>query len=201
MKIRNRVATGLAVALCCAAASAYEAGDWTARVGLHYVDPKSDNHEVVGVDGSAGVTASVAYFATPTIAVDLLVALPFEHDITLNSDGSTVGSTQHLPPTLSLMWYPRLSDRWQPFVGAGVNYTLFFEEDTEGALAGSRLKLDESIGAAFAAGLEYTLTPKISLVLDVRYMDIDTEAELDGASLGDVHIDPWAYGASVGYRF
>lgn len=201
MRICKPIAAAICAALSVTPALAYEAGDWTARLGLHHIEPKDHNHEVVSVDASTGVTASVAYFATPTIALDLLVALPFEHDITLNADGSTVGTTQHLPPTLSVMWYPRLSDHWQPFLGVGLNYTVFFEEETEGALTGSRLQLDESFGAAFAAGLEYMLTPGFSLVFDVRYMEIESDAKLDGAALGEVEIDPVAVGFSVGYRF
>jgi outer membrane protein len=38
-------------------------------------------------------------------------------------------------------------------------------------------------------------------MVDVRHMDIDSKAELDGASLGKVHIDPWGYGVAIAYRF
>ena len=193
--------TGICATLLCTAASAREAGDWIGRLGVHYVDPKSDNHEVVSVEGAVSVTGGLTYFATPTLAIDLLVAVPFEHDIELEADGRKVGSTQHLPPTLSLAWFPETSMPIKPFVGVGLNYTLFFEEDTKGALAGSKLELDESFGPAFMAGILYEFTPGLSLMVDVRHFDIDTEAHLDGTSLGDVHIDPWAFGASVAYEF
>lgn len=182
-------------------AQAYEAGDWITRIGAHYVDPKSDNHDVVGVDAAPGLTGSIQYFVTPHLAADLLLAVPFRHDITLNGDGSTVASTRQLPPTLSLVWYPGSPKGWHPFVGAGINYTLFFDEDTRGALEGTDLKLDDSFGLALVAGAAFDLSPRWELMVDVRYIDIDTDASLDGADLGTVEIDPFAYGFAVGYRF
>lgn len=197
----SNVAAGVCATLLRATAVAHEAGDWVGRLGVHYVDPKSDNHDVVSVEGAAGVTGAVMYFVTPTIAVDLLVALPFEHDIELEGTGDKVAETRHLPPTLSLAWFPGVSGPVRPFVGAGVNYTIFFEEKTQGALDGAKLKLDDSVGLAFMGGFEWQLTEDLSLVVDVRHMDIDSKAKLDGDPLGKVHIDPWAYGMAVAYRF
>ena len=45
------------------------------------------------------------------------------------------------------------------------------------------------------------LNDKWFLNLNVRYISIDTKAKLDGASLGDVNIDPWVYTFAVGYKF
>ena len=187
-------------ALAAPLAHAYDGGDWLVRVGSHYVDPKSDNSDIVNVDGAFGLTGSVDYFVTPQLAVDLLLAVPYQHDINLNG-GDKVASTRHLPPTLSLVWYPQLSETVHPFIGAGLNYTMFFDEKTTGALAGSKLKLDDSFGIAGVVGVAVDFGPKWSVSADVRYFDIDTKAKLDGASIGDVAIDPFGYGLSVGYRF
>lgn len=185
-------------------ACAYDAGDWLARVGTHYVDPKRDNNDTVNVDGAFGLTGSVEYFITRQFAVDLLLAVPFKHDINLNGGGE-VATAHDLPPVLSLVWYPQveevLGQRWHPFIGAGLNYTFFFDESTSGALAGAKLHLDDSVGIAGLAGLSVDVGHNWSVVADVRYMDIDTKAKVNGASIGDVEIDPLAYGLSVGYRF
>lgn len=202
--MNNRLCFALAGAACLAYAGmapAFERGDWIARAGSHYIDPKNDNHDVVKVDGSFGVTGSVEYFVTPSLAVDLLVAVPYKHDIKLVDGGDKVASTRHLPPTLSLVWYPHVGETWHPFVGAGVNYTMFFSEKTRGALADGKLSLKDSVGVAAVGGLAVDLTKSWSVVADVRYFDIDTKARLDGASLGTVKIDPVGYGLSVGYRF
>lgn len=201
VKFKSVMAAALASAAVSVPALAYEAGDWVGRLGAHYVSPRNDNHEVVSVEGSPGVTGSVGYFVAPTLAVDVLLAVPFEHDIALAAGGDTVGSTRHLPPTVSLMWFPRVSAHWQPFVGAGVNYTMFFDEQTRGALDGTHLRLKDSVGAAFVVGAEVALTPRLLLSLDARYFDIDTKAHLDGASLGTAKVDPLGYGVSVACRF
>jgi len=199
--IRVMAAAALLVGGATTPAMAYEAGDWVARAGLHYVDPKSDNHDTVGVEPSGGLTGSISRFLTPQFAMEMLVAAPFEHDITLNGSGDTVASTQHLPPTLSLVWYPEVGGRWHPFIGAGLNYTLFFNEDTEGALAGSKLELDDSFGVAAVAGVDVDIDRHWGLALDLRYMDIDTDATLDGTDVGTVEIDPLGFGFTASYRF
>ncbi|NGY03185.1 OmpW/AlkL family protein [Solimonas terrae] len=182
-------------------APAYDSGDWIVRGGSHYIDPKHHNHDVVKVDGAFGVTGSVEYFATPSLAVDLLLAVPYRHDIELVNGGDKVASTRHLPPTLSLVWYPAVSESWHPFVGAGVNYTMFFDEKTHGALDGSKLSLKDSVGVAAVGGLALDLNKAWSVVADLRYFKIDTKARLDGTSIGTVKIDPMGYGLSIGYRF
>lgn len=183
------------------AAAAHESGEITARVGSHYIVPDSDNGDVVDVKSAFGLTGGLQYFIRPSLAVDLLLAVPYKHDIALKGGGGEVASTRHLPPTLSLVWYPQLGETLKPFVGAGLNYTLFFDEKTRGALAGTHLSLDDSFGLAFVAGLEVALDPRWSIVADVRYLDIDSKARVDGASIGTVTIDPVGYGLALAYRF
>ncbi len=146
------------------------------------------------------ITFSVLRMLTDTWGVELLGALPFKHDISL-INGPRVGSTKHLPPTLSVVYYLLPAAQFQPYLGLGVNVTLFFDEDTRGALAGSDLDLDTSVGAAAVIGLDVDLGDNWFLNADVRYMDIETDAKLDGADLETVKIDPWAFGLNVGYRF
>lgn len=187
--------------LCLAAttANAYEAGDWILRGGVHYAAPKSDNHDTVDVEGSFGLTGSAEYFLTPHWAVDLLAAVPFEHRIDLKN-GDEVARVQHLPPTLSLVWYAPVGQRWHAYAGAGLNYTVFFNERTRGALAGTDLELESSIGPAALLGVDWDLNKRWGLAVDARYLDIDTRAKLDGSSIGTVEIDPLTVGVSVSYR-
>jgi len=195
------------VLVCCAGATlaapkaaAHEAGDWILRVGFHHVDPKSDNGDVVEVEPDTMATFDVTYMITRHWAVELLAALPFEHDIEL-IDGPTVASTKHLPPTLSGIYYFIPNGRVQPYVGAGINVTLFFDEQTSGALEGTNLSLDTSVGAAAVAGVDVAVTDRWFVNADVRYFDIDTDARLDGTDLETVEVDPWAIGFNIGYRF
>lgn len=112
-----------------------------------------------------------------------------------------VGKTKHLPPTLSLQYHFAPQATLRPYVGVGLNYTLFFEEKTQGALAGTKLELDPSFGLAGQVGVDVALNDLWFVNADVRYIDIDSDAKLNGASLNTVNIDPYVIGVSIGRRF
>lgn len=198
-----KVSKGLAVAALLSAsslASAHEAGDWLFRIGGSNVDPKSNNSPLVSVDDGASATFTFTYMYTDHLAVEVLAAWPFKHDINLVG-GDKVASTKHLPPTVSLQYHFLPQSVFQPYVGVGVNYTYFFDEKTTGALEGTKLSLSDSWGFAGQVGFDFMLNEKWFLNVDARYIQIDTDAKLDGAPLGKVTIDPWVYGAHVGFRF
>jgi outer membrane protein len=197
---KTPVAAALALVLA-GGAGAADASDWIVRVGGHYVDPKSDNHEVVSVDSGQSLTFTATYMLSPHLGVELLAAWPFSHDITLNADGSKVAETKHLPPTLSLQYHFLPDGRIRPYVGAGLNATIFFDEKTTGALEGANLSLDDSFGAAAQLGVDFALSGDWMLNVDARWIDIDTDARLDGVGIGSVAIDPYAFGISIGRRF
>ena len=178
-----------------------EAGDWLVRVGATYVAPKSNNSDLVDVDEAASLTFNGTYMFTNHFGLELLAAMPFEHDINLKADGSKVASTKQLPPTLTAQWHFNPIGRLIPYVGAGLNYTLFFDEQTSGALAGSRLDLDPSFGLEGQVGVDFQFGETWFLNLDVRYIRIETDAKLDGADLGTVKVDPWTFGLNVGWTF
>jgi outer membrane protein len=197
------------IALCAAAllsatavntAVAFDQGDWLIRFGLSDIDPKSDNSPIVSVDSAWGATFNFTYMMTDNWAVELLAAWPYEHDISLVG-GPEVASTEHLPPTVSLQYHFMADSAFQPYVGLGVNYTMFFSEDTYGELEGTDLSLDDSWGLAYELGADFMLGETWFLNANFRYIDIETDASLDGAFVDTVEIDPWVYGAHLGFRF
>jgi outer membrane protein len=195
-------------------AMAFEPGEWLVRAGAMNVDPKSDNHEVVSVDDAISATIGFTYMMTDVWAIDVLAAYPFEHDIELVG-GPKVGSTKHLPPTVSLQWRPKPNGMFQPYFGLGFNYTKFFSEDTTGLLEGTKLSLDDSWGFAGQAGFDIVINENVFINFDVRYANIESDAKINGVKLGPfiedafgvnfisstVKIDPMVYGAHVGFRF
>ena len=187
-----------ALALLAGPAFAQSQGDMTFGIGLGYVDPKSDNGSLATLDSSidsdTSLTFTFEYFVRDNIGIELLAALPFEHDINLDTVGD-IGSTKHLPPTLSVNYHFPTQSAWKPYVGAGINYTTFFEEES----SLGKLDLDDSWGLAVQAGLDYMVTPTSAIRFNVRWIDIDTDAKLNGADIGTAEIDPWVI--NVGYVF
>jgi outer membrane protein len=200
------LASGMSLA---GTAAAFEPGEWLVKVGATNVDPKTNNHELVSVDSATSMSINFTYLMTDAWAIEVLAAYPFEHDISAMvvdpDDGSTsnvhVGSTKHLPPTVSLQWRPKPNGRFQPYFGLGFNYTDFFSEKTTGPLEGTKLSLDSSWGWAGQVGFDYLITDNVFFNLDLRYVDVESDATLDGTDIGTVKIDPTVYGAHLGFRF
>ena len=210
MKLQSLV-LATAAALTMTTAFAVPAGTWSVAAGAHYVDPKSDNGTLdnglsVDVDGDVRPTISGEYFIANNVGVELLAAIPFHHDITLKTGDTTIDAeTQHLPPTLSVQYHfdgYDLPMNVKPFVGVGVNYTTFFEEKVYIPLAGDYdLELDDSVGVAGHVGLDIPFAPTEAFRIDARYMDIKTDASLNGTDIGEVDISPWVYGVAFVKQF
>lgn len=182
-------------------AKAHEQGDWLLRVGVGNVDPKSTNGLVASVDSGTALVFNGTYFFTPNVGFEILAASPFSHDVKLAADGTKVAEVKHLPPTFSLQYHFDTASAFTPYVGAGLNYTLFFDEETTGPLAGTSLKLDDSVGLAAQLGADFDISENMFVNIDVRWIDIDTDAELDGAALEEVEIDPLVYSLTLGWSF
>lgn len=218
-------ASALALALAAPFAQAFEAGDIIVRAGAITVDPREDSSTIAtAVTGPlAGTKATLdsdtqlglnfAYMVTDKVGIELLAATPFSHDVGVkglpgNMDGK-FGSIKHLPPTLSVIYYPLdKTSAFQPYVGAGVNYTWFFDDKLSSNAEGNGfngLDLKDSWGLAAQVGMDYMLTDNIMLNAQVRYIDIDTEATSNHAVLGkvkvDVDVDPFVYMVGLGYKF
>lgn len=215
-------ATTAATLLASTSAIAYEAGDFIFRAGPTTVSPDEDSDTVAGiagsevhVDDSTQLGLTLTYMYSDHIGVELLAATPFDHDVSGNSvlEGAgitDIASSKQLPPSLTVNYYPASSDsKIQPYFGAGINYTYFFDEDADSAfeaVAGSTdVDLDDSWGLALRAGVDYQLSDKWALNASLWYLDIDTEATLKTTGLGtikvDVDIDPYVYMLGVSYKF
>ncbi|TLF48720.1 OmpW family protein [Halomonas urmiana] len=188
-------------------AFAYGAGDFFTRVGVAKVEPKSDNGEVdtalgkfeVDVQDDSAFAFTLGYRFTDKLGVELLAAEPFDHEIKLN--GANIAATDHLPPTLTVQYYPLggTDARIQPYAGIGVNYTIFSDEELD--VSGVDLELDDSWGAAGQVGVDLLIDDHWALNAAAWYLDIDTDATVGGADAGEVEIDPVVVMAGVSYRF
>ena len=113
-----------------------------------------------------------------------------------------------LPPTLTLQYHFAPDGPIRPYVGAGLNYTIFYSEDAssglEAAVGKTKVHMKDSFGWAAQAGVDIDITPKVFLNLDVKYIDIDTTARLATTAAGvqkvKVSLDPLVFGVGVGMR-
>jgi outer membrane protein len=221
------VAGALAVtALAIVPVAQAEQGDWLLKGGATMVSPKSKNLKLgdlgpvpgVGtvtgasleVDDGTSFGFTVTYMYTDNWGVELLAAVPFKHDIKLAAtiDGSRgsvkIAETKHIPPTLSLQYHFMPDQTFSPYVGAGVNWTLFSSEKIDSTLA-NKLSLSDSFGVAAQVGADLHFGSNWFANLDVRYIQIETDAKITDdvgtTKLGKVKVNPIVYSIMLGYRF
>ena len=185
-------------------AMAYGAGDFFTRFGIAKVSPKSDNGTLEGglavdVEDDSRFAFTLGYRFHDKFGVELLAAEPFKHDIKLND--ANLASTKHLPPTLTMQYYPLGGTEAyvQPYVGVGVNYTRFSSEKID--IAGAELDLDSSWGAAGQVGVDLLINDNWALNASAWYIDLETDASVNGTDIGTVKIDPWVVMGGLSYRF
>ncbi|WP_397544342.1 OmpW family outer membrane protein [Roseovarius salis] len=204
MKTLTALTLSTALAAFAAPAFAQSQGDMLLGLGAHGVLPTDDYSATLAgpirVDDNIRPTLTFEYFVADNIGLEVLAAWPFEHDVQLAGVGD-VAETKHLPPTVSIQYYFTNQSTITPFVGAGVNYTHFWDETGKGALAGVPVSLDDSWGVAVHAGIDFALSDNASLRTDIRWIDIDTDATVGGAPIGSVSIDPIVVGAAYVYKF
>ena len=206
-------------------ALANQAGDFIVRGGATNITPDSDKSNIMlaGADSTMTLTVddntqlglNFVYFYDSNWAVELLAATPYTHDVTIQDknavlgvDGANLGEVSHLPPTLSALYYFDTNSAFKPYVGVGINYTVFFDEEFAAApksLGLSNLELDGSFGLSAQIGADYHLDEKWSLNASIRYIDIDSDATFDvaGNNIGkaEVNVDPMVYSLMLGYKF
>ena len=177
-----------------------ESNPWTVRIGVHDIDPTGGSSNTaagdITVKSKIGPTLNLDYRICHNITIDVLGALPFTQGIKLN--GNNVGTTRHLPPTLTVQYHPLPDATFDPFIGIGVNRTFFFNESLSN---GPNLQLSNTWGFAAQGGVDWKFAPAWVAGVDLRYIQIEPDASVGGTPIGKVKIDPLAYGVNLGYRF
>ena len=209
MSSRILVPLAVAAALMSPLTASAEQGDWLFRVGMSQLAPDSTNlSNVFGgdlvVDSDLTATFNVAYMLTDHFSTELMAGWPFTHGVDLKEPGGDVTRVAHvdvLPPSLTLNWHFNQDGAWRPYIGAGVHYTMFSGEETTGPLSNNSLRLDDSVGATGQVGIDIGTSKNWLVNLSARYLDMDSDATLNGSDIGTLDLNPWVYGVHVGYRF
>ncbi|WP_409995540.1 outer membrane protein OmpW [Ferrimonas balearica] len=191
-----------------APAFAHNAGDFIIRAGSATVAPNEGSEDVAtlgefGINTNTQLGLNFTYMVSDNFGVELLAATPFSHEVSLPDIGQ-IAKVKHLPPTLMAQYYFG-SGNLRPYIGAGVNMTVFFDEKFTNDLGVlSDLDLDTSFGLAGQVGVDYQINDNWLVNASVWYLDIGTDVnfKLDGTPVSiDTDIDPWVYMLSVGYKF
>ncbi|PKI15721.1 OmpW/AlkL family protein [Colwellia sp. 12G3] len=202
------------------AAVANQAGDILIRGGATMVSPDSGKSTVLLSGEDSGLALSVGdntqlglnfvYFFDSNWAVELLAATPFDHEIKLHSgnEATLLADTKQLPPTLSALYYFNTATNLRPYVGVGINYTVFFDNSFTGMYSDagfSDLELDNSFGYAIQIGADYEINTNWSVNVSARYIDISTDASFavggDNIGSASVEVNPMVYSVMLGYKF
>jgi outer membrane protein len=164
--------------------------------------------EKVKVDDSVMPEVDISYMASDHIGFELIAATTKHSASGRTGTTGAIGklaSTWVLPPTLTVQYHFLPEGKIRPYVGAGVNYTVFYNEKASGALEGAvgatRVHMSDSFGWAGQAGVDVDLNDRLFLNLDVKYIDIDTTARLSTTAAGvqrvKVDLDPFVFGVGV----
>lgn len=177
---------------------------WSVTVKATYLEttdgssaggPLNLKKDAVSVQDKLIPEFDVNYQINDNFAIELVLTIPQEHDVDLAGVGS-LGDFKHLPPTLMAKYYPGTFAGFKPYVGAGVNFTLIFDENLGG------LELDAySVGPAGQVGLDYALSDRWSLTLDLKRAILRSDVKLNGAKITEVKLDPWLYAVGLKYNF
>ena len=128
-----------------------------------------------------------------------LIAGTFNHDIT--AGGTDLGNAWILPPTLTLQYHFMPEKQFSPYVGAGINYSLFYGEDADAGA--NKLEVDGGFGWALQAGADYWINNHWGVNMDVKYVNLDVDVRVNNgaANARDVKLDPVIAGVGISYRF
>jgi outer membrane protein len=178
------------------------AGDVLVRLRAISIQP---HVSAGGALGSLGVDVNNAivpeldftYMIRDDIGVELILGTS-RHQVTSNIGG--LGGVGVLPPTLLLQYHFNHQGRVRPYVGAGLNYTYFYNDKLKAGDTPVSIKRS-SFGPALQAGVDVQVTKTLFVNADLKKIWMRTSASAGGADLGSLKIDPWVLGLGVGMKF
>jgi len=183
-------------------------GPWEVRLRGVYLAAAQQSDAINGLVPANGITINdkwlpdvdIEYFFVPHWSAELVLTYPQTQNVYV--EGTKIGTFKHLPPVLTAKYDFLPGQNFQPYVGAGVNFTII--SDVSLNVPGvSALKLNStSWGPALQAGFDYKIQDHWYMNLDVKWVLLGSNVYLPGQiRVSTVQINPWLFGLGVGYRF
>ncbi|MEZ7889137.1 MAG: OmpW family outer membrane protein, partial [Cloacibacterium sp.] len=189
------------------------AQNWQVRLRGVAVQP-NEKSEVSAIGGDVNISNSFipeldfTYFFNKNFAAELILGTT-KHDVVDEKSALgdvDLGSVWLLPPTLTLQYHFYPTKTLKPYLGAGLNYTIFYSVDEGSVVKG--LDYDNAVGFALQGGLDYMLNDKYFLNFDIKKLFLKTDVNVDATNLAsglkipaEVNIDPLLIGFGVGMKF
>ncbi|MDF0607120.1 outer membrane beta-barrel protein [Neisseriaceae bacterium TC5R-5] len=198
----KKLALASMISLISASALAAQ-GDILARFRVININPdvKVDNTlAAINTDVNSKTVPEFdfTYMITNNIGAELILATA-RHEVNTSAFGS-IGKVSLLPPTLTLQYHFAPEAKIRPYVGAGVNYTRFYNAGLNAA--GNEVSIDKnSWGGALQLGTDVAINKTWFVNFDVKKIWIKTDATMNGAGLGTLEINPWMFGIGLGTKF
>lgn len=186
------------------------AGALLVHVNAIGVLPSDSSSSISAVGGHVKATDAwtpeldLVYFLTDNVAAALILATS-QHTVKASGTAAgsfDVGSVWALPPTLTVQYHFMPQGPFSPYVGVGVNGTLWYSENASKPV--THFHVGSSWGPAFQAGFDYNVGGRWFVNADVKYVLMDVAARVD--ALGTTvrahdKLNPVIVGFGVGYRF
>jgi len=184
-------------------------GDMMVRVRAIQVMPdESGTPSIIGgevqLNNESVPEVDISYFVNKSFAFELVLATATHEASAYNTALNTLdlGDVSLLPPTLLAQYHHEMGN-FKPYVGAGLNYTIFYGEEPQGAV--KKITYDNSMGYAFQVGADYKIAENTYFNVDIKKLYLSTDVEVETFSNGtvnaEVDIDPYIIGLGVGFRF
>ncbi len=178
--------------------------NWKVRLRAIAVIPTSNSYNLaesdVKISTSVVPELDFSYFFTENLAAELILGTtPHNVKLKTGSVSTPLSRVWLLPPTLNLQYHLPLNGV-TPYIGAGVNYTIFYGVKDKNA----ELSYKNKAGISTQAGLDFRLNDKWFINLDVKKIFLKTDVTVKGSPsvvLNDVKINPLIIGLGIGTRF
>lgn len=180
-----------------------EDSPWLVRARVVMVVPdESASVTVLGgtvdIDTSVIPEIDITYFFSEHWAAELVLGTS-NHSVKATPSNTDLGDVWLLPPTLTVQYHFAPKAQFRPYIGVGVNYTIFYGGDS-GAV--DSVEYDNAFGFALQGGMDYDLGDNWVFNVDVKKIWLSTDVSINGGAItADVDIDPWFFGTGIGYRF
>ena len=184
------------------------AGKWLIGLKVLNLDPDVESATSIGgeatVDDDTVPELDIRYFITDNIAIEAILGTT-EHNVAAVGTALgnvNLGTVKVLPPTFTLQYHFNSESRFLPYIGAGINYT-FFYDDNPGDAVGISYKDD--FGFALNIGFDYIINENNYFNIDIKKYTLSTDTVIDAGAAGiataSVDLDPLAISIGYGWRF